>query len=126
MTRILIALAALSLSGCAPLLSSLLSAGGVPSAPQQVADRTKLDEQALLGVELAYKGARIAMEVTVDSGQCTGQCATRFRTINRRAYETVGLARAAYGAANAPSYFAALGEARSLITEMVALTGRDN
>ena len=114
-----IALAMLSLNGCATLAS-------IPPSPQAAANATTIDEQALQAVELAYKGARIAVEIYVDSGHCTGACATHFRDLNRRAYAAVQAARTAYRAGNAPGYLAALGEAHNLANELLTLTGRNN
>ena len=116
----LILAAALSLSSCQP--ATLV---GLPASPQAAADRTTLDEQALQLVELSYKAARIAVEIYVDSGQCTGACATRFRDLNRRAYAAVLAARTAYRAGNATGYLAALREARSLADQLLTLTGRN-
>jgi hypothetical protein len=119
--RALSVLLAAALVACSP--ATLV---GLPASPQVAADRTTLDEQALLGVELAYKAARIAVEVYVDSGHCTGACATRFRDLNRRAYAAVNAARAAYRAGNATGYIAALGEARTLANDLLSVTGRNS
>lgn len=99
---------------------------GLPASPQAAANLTIRDEQGLLAVELAYKAARIAVEVYADTGRCTGACATRFRDLNRRAYAAVGAARAAYRAGNATGYFAALAEARTLANDLLSVTGRNS
>lgn len=121
MIRPILAIALLSLSSCSP--AALV---GLPASPQAVADRTTLDEQALQGVELSYKAARIAVEIYVDTGRCTGACATRFRDLNRRAYAAVQACRTAYRAGNAPGYLAALSEARGLANDLLSVTGRNN
>lgn len=113
--------AAIVASACAP--ATLV---GLPASPQAVANRTVADEQALQAVELAYKGARIAVEIYVDSGHCTGACATRFRDLNRRAFAAVTAAQTAYHALNEDGYLAALSDARSLANELLSVTGRNN
>lgn len=112
--------------GCDAVSSAAAQGLGLPSSPQAATNRTQLDENLLTGLELAYKAARIAVEIKVDSGQCTGTCATRFRDLNRRAFAALGAARTAYRAANAPGYLAALAEARGLANDILTLTGRNN
>ena len=120
MKKLLVLFAAVSLTGCAPLLAGL-----TPPPPATYADRTILDEQAASGVELAYKAARIAVETGVDGGLIVGENASRFRVLNRQAYAAVQTARAAYAAGNAQTYGAAVAEAKSLINQMLTLTGRN-
>lgn len=128
-TLLLTPLLALSLSGGA-CIESLAGAGaqgiGLPPSPQAAANRTQLDETLLNAVEFGYKAARIAVEIMVDARQCTGTCATRFRTLNRQAFAAVQAAEAAYDAGNAPGYLEALGRARALANQLLTLTGRNN
>lgn len=118
MKRILAACLALSLTGCAPLLAAM---GSIPASPSAVADRTPLDEQAALSVELAYQAANIAVSTAVDVGALRGPNAARVAELDRRAYRAVLTARAAYDAGNAGSYGAALATARSEIASLLAL-----
>lgn len=127
MTRIILtALAALSLSSCAALSNAAAQGAGLPESPVAVAGLTVRDEQALLGAELAYKAARIAAEIGVDAGMITGARATQFRDLNRRAYAALQIARTAYRAGNASSYWAAIAEARGIADQILTLTGRSN
>lgn len=118
MRKLFLAAAALSLSltGCAGL-GTLAS---VPTSPGQVADQTVLDEQAALGVELAYKAFRTALEVAVDAGLLRGQRAAQAATLDNRAYEAVQAARAAYRSGNAASYAQAVTNARAAIDAALA------
>lgn len=125
--KLLLCLPALMIcAACETVTSAAAQGAGLPASPQVVADRTQLDETLLTSVELAYKGARIAVEIMVDANQCNGTCATRFRDLNRRAFAAVQVARGAYRAGNAPGYFAALAEARGLAGNLLTLTGRNN
>lgn len=111
-----LAAASLALSGCS--FGGLTS---VPAAPAEVADRTILDEQGALAVELAYKAARMAVETAVDAGAIKGEAAARLAELDNAAYAAVLAARRAYRAGNAVSYGAALAEARGAITDILAL-----
>lgn len=116
---ILVACTALSigLGGCANTVSSSL-----PPAPAIVAEQTVLDEQALLAAEASYKAAREIMEAAVDRELVTPAVAARFRAINIRANDVLVKARAAYDAANASSFAAAIAEAGPLINQLWQLT----
>lgn len=108
---------ATALAGCATLSS-------VPSSPSVVANKTVLDEQGMLAVELAYSAARIAVETGVDAGVIKGQAALRFATLDNKAFLAVAAVRQAYKAGNATSYSAALKEGRAAVTDLLALTGK--
>lgn len=113
MKKLLIAVSlALSLPGCAGL-------AGLMAPPATTANQTVLDEQATIGVELAYKAARIAMETAVDAGLLTGERAARAAEIDNAAYAAVTGVRAAYRAGNAANYGVALGEARAAVSSML-------
>jgi len=124
---LLFAAAVLALSGCKA--SQVLDAGASAadavhaSAPASFADRTVLDEQAALGVELAYKAARLAMETGVDAGLIKGETARRAAELDNRAFLAVATVRQAYAAGNADSYRQALTEARGAISDLMAVKG---
>jgi len=111
------ALAALSLTGCA--------LGSLPSVPPpaQVANATVLDEQAALGVELAYKAFRTALEVAVDAGVLRGAAASKAADLDTRAYLATLAVRGAYRAGNAANYAEAVTDARAAITAALAAIG---
>jgi hypothetical protein len=103
---------ALSLPGCA----------GLPfTSPVAVADRTTLDEQSLLALELAYKAARLAVETGVDAGLIRGELAKRVASLDNRAFAALKAARGAYRAGNSSDYSVALSEAQNTLTGLLAL-----
>ncbi len=110
----------LAAPGCAHL-----PAPAIPPAPVAIADRTVLDEQALLALELAYKAARLAGETLVDAGLIRGETALRIGKLDRATFAALGVARGAYRAGNAASYEAALLESRTSIAALLALAGKD-
>jgi hypothetical protein len=107
----------LLLSSCAGL-GSLLTP---PASPAAVANTTVLDEQAALGVELAYKAARTAVEVGVDAGLIKGARATQFAALDNKAYKAVTTARRAYQAGNATDYATGLSQARLAVADLLSL-----
>lgn len=109
----------LTLAGCG--LGTI--AGNVPASPGAVASQTMLDEQGALGVELAYKALRTALEVAVDAGVLKGANATKAAALDNRAYAAVQAARAAYRAGNAASYAQAVTDARAAISAALAAIG---
>ena len=115
MKRILLAAALLSLSGCAGL-SALMA----PPAPATVANQTVLDEQGAIGVELAYKAARVALETAVDANMLKGAKATQAAALDNQAFAAVTGVRAAYRAGNGANYGVALAEARAAVTNLLA------
>lgn len=108
----------LSLSGCAGLMSAF---SAVPASPAAVANTTVLDEQAALGVELAYKAARIAMETAVDAGILKGARATQLAAADNKAYAAIQVARRAYQAGNATDYQSGVASARLAVADLLAL-----
>lgn len=118
---ILAGLLALSLSGCGALPMLL---GSVPPAPVAVADRTVLDEQALTGLELAYKAGRIAVELAVDAGFIRGEVALKVARLDEAAFKALGVARTAYRAGNAESYNVALREGQATIAALLTLAAK--
>lgn len=113
----LLFLAPLALAACTPPTS-------IPPAPSTVADKTTLDEQGMLAVELAYKAARMAVETGVDTGLVHGAAAARFASLDNTAYAALQAVRAAYRTGNATNYANALTQARSAITGLLALAGK--
>ena len=111
---ILAAALALSLSGCAAL-GALMT-----GSPATVASHTTLDEQGAISVELAYKAARTALEIAVDSGVLKGEQAARAAALDNQAFAAVTGVRAAYRAGNASNYGVALAEARAAVTAMLS------
>lgn len=112
---------ALALSGCGPLLQL---PAGIPPAPAAAANATVLDEQAALGVELAYKAERIALETAVDTGRLTGARAAQAAALDDKAYKAVTIVRRAYLAGNATDYTTAIAQARLAVADTLALLGR--
>lgn len=110
---------ALLLAGCGPMLSAI---GLVPPAPVAVAQTTKLDEQVALSVELAYKGARLAVSTGIKAGLIKGPLAGRIAAADDAAYKAVLTVRAAYDAGNAASYDIAAERARAAIADVISLT----
>jgi hypothetical protein len=87
---------------------------GVP-APGTYADKVKLDENAGIVVETAYKAWRIALEAGIDAGWVRGPLATRLADYDRKAYAATLATQAAYRSGNAASYTAAAKEANAAI-----------
>ena len=120
MKRLLLAVgASIALAACTPA-----GLADIPPAPSAVADKTVLDEQGVLAVELAYKAARLAVETAVDAGVIHSERATLFAALDKRAYAAVQAVRTAYAAGNATSYANALVTARSAVEQLLALTGK--
>lgn len=116
MRKLLLLAAPLALASCNGLAVP-------PVTPGQVADRTVLDEQAALGVELAYKAWRLALETVVDSGLLRGEKAKQVAALDNRAYAAVKAVRSAYQAGNAASYTRAVKDARAAITAALDSVG---
>lgn len=104
--KALIIAAALALTSCASL-----------PAPNTVADTVVLDEQAAVGVELAYKTARTLAELAVDAGLVKPgtPLAAKVAAADNRAYAAVQGARAAYRAGNGLDYTLAVADALAAV-----------
>lgn len=113
MKRLLIALALASATACTPI-----------PAPNTVADLTTLDEQGALGVELAYRAFRTAVEFGVDARLVQAPLARCLAALDNTAYSAVQATRAAYRAGNASNYLAASEQARTAISTALATLGR--
>lgn len=118
---------ALTLASCGLSVGDAASAGATVvdnvgvSAPVVAADRTVLDEQAITGVELAYKAARLTIETGVDAGLIKGATATRVAALDNQAFLALGIARGAYRTGNAANYKAAVAEAGGAVAEILSL-----
>lgn len=113
-------IAAASFALCACSLSTSL-AGGLPTAPAEIADATVIDEKVALSVELAYQAAATAVKFAAETGVLRGEAADKAKAIDDRAYRAVQSARAAYDAGNALSYIDAERVARSEIAALLRL-----
>lgn len=112
------ALLALALTACAPLLGALT---GLPAAPAAVADKTIVDEQAALSVELAYQTATQLVLTANRAGLLKDDSLrARVRAADQTAYQGVLAARAAYRAGNAADYGAAAATARAAISDILS------
>lgn len=114
--RLLLALAvplALVVSGCA--------GSTIPGAPVDLTEQVVLDEKALLGVEVAYKASRLAMETAVDAGALEGSAAAHAAELDNRAYQAVVAARRAYDAGNSASYDEAIANALAAVNGIMAV-----
>jgi hypothetical protein len=116
----------MALAACATLPATGLDTAAavadatVTTKPADVASTTVLDEQAALGVELAYKAFRTALEVATDAGVLRGTAATQAADLDARAYLAVLAVRGAYRSGNATSYGQAVTDARAAITAALA------
>ena len=113
-----IALLVAGLASCGPLTPP---ANILPPVPNAYAQKTVLDEQAALAVELAYQASALAMLGALRSGLVTGEVANRLGEADQKAYAAVQLVRAAYDTGNAASYAGALSRARELIAQTLSL-----
>lgn len=118
MKRLLTALVAMAVvAACAPgLVSSTLP------APVEYANRTAMDEQAALGVELGYKAFREVLELGVQTGVIKGARATAAAAADRRAYAALLVVREAYKTANAGDFLNAIRSGNIAIAQAVAAT----
>jgi hypothetical protein len=71
----------------------------IPTSPSSIANTTKLDEQAALTAQLAYKSWRIAVETGVNAGLIKGQLATHVAQLDNQLYSALQAVDAAYSAA---------------------------
>ena len=115
----LIAAASLSLSACAGLATAV----GPPDnlIPGAAADKTVLDEQVAISVELAYQAAVLTVSTATKAGLVKGALAEKLLDADRKAYQAVLAVRAAYDTGNARSYTDAALSAQSAIRGVIAL-----
>lgn len=113
----------LSMAACAPL--SNVGLPSLPPAPAALADKTALDEQAALSVELAYHASALTLRTAFRAGLLKGDAAARAAAADNTAYAAVKAVRAAYDAGNATSYAASLIKARDAVTFTLTLLKGD-
>lgn len=104
----------ISLSACSVATSSPLP------TPSAVSDRTAMDEQAAVSVELAYKAFRLAVELAVDSGVLKGERAVVAAKADQQAYNAVLIMRSAYKTANAEDFLNAARSAKIAVEQALA------
>jgi hypothetical protein len=76
----------------------------IPTSPGQVANSTKLDEQAAVTAHLAYKSWRLAVETSVNAGLIKGQLAAHVAQLDNQLYSALQAVDAAYASGNATNY----------------------
>lgn len=109
---IAVALCSASLTGCAT----------VPT-PSSLAEQTKIDEQSINTLELAYKTWRLAVETGINAGQIKGQLAGRVAQLDNQLYQALVAAETAYKGANAASYDAAVANFNVALTSAYSAVG---
>lgn len=120
MRRMMIMLGALALSACTAGTAPPL---GIPAAPVQVADQTRLDEQTALAVELAYTGAATAATTARRARLISDAAWPCVQRLDRDAYAVVLGVRRAYDAGNATSYTQAAISARAAVAAFLTRKG---
>lgn len=114
-----IAASALCLAGCGIASAAL----GPPEnlVPAAAADKTVLDEQVAISVELAYQAAVLTVSTATKAGLVKGATAEKLLAADKKAYQAVLAVRAAYDTGNARSYKEAETAAKNAIRQMVSL-----
>lgn len=116
MKKIILAIAlgvsSLSVTACSSFLES----------PASVSNSTKLDEQAAIGVNLAYKSFRLAVETAVEAKLIVpgSPLALKVADLDNRAFAAVQAVDAAYKAGNSTDYTVAVARAYVAIDAAVA------
>ncbi len=116
------------LLACALLfpLAACSTLQNVPTAPSEIADQTRLDEQAALTLTLAYTGAAKAATLAIETGIIDSPATiARIGELDRQAFAAVLAAERAYNAGNAASYASALMEARLAISGLLTAVQGD-
>jgi len=91
---------ALPLSACAT--------APVPASPSAISNLTKVDEQAAVTAQLAYKSWRLAVETGVNAGLIKGQLAGHVAQLDNQLYSALQAVDAAYKAGNADNFATAV------------------
>ena len=120
MKRLLLIPLLLALSACGGLTGLLGAPANLPASPSAIANTTKLDEQAALGVELAYQAANRATYFAAKAGVLSPDAKLRAAELDNTAYKAVLATRAAYDAGNATSYAVAATRAQAAISTLLA------
>ena len=120
MKRLILLPVLLGLSACGGLAGLMTPPANFPASPSAVANTTKLDEQAALGVELAYQAANRATFFAAKAGFLSPDAKLRAADLDNAAYKAVLATRAAYDAGNATSYAVAATRAQAAISTLLA------
>lgn len=114
-----VAAIALGLASCG-LASAAL---GPPDnlVPAAAADKTVLDEQVAISVELAYQAAVLTVSTATKAGLVKGATAEKLLAADNKAYQAVLAVRAAYDTGNARTYAEAATAAQNAIRQVVSL-----
>jgi hypothetical protein len=115
--RTILVAAALSLAACTP---AILDSGQSPSS---VADSTVIDEKAMLGLETLYLSANQLAQTALDLGIVKGdESRAEVKEADRKAYNALLAARAAYRAGNSRSFSEATADLAGLTDQIRLLT----
>lgn len=94
-----------------------VSLGNVPTAPAQVADRSTIDESAIIGVRTLYEAWLTLVEVATDAGLIKPDKAQTVLDLDDRIHRVYQLAIRAYRFSNADDFDTAKTELRALILQ---------
>lgn len=108
-----LALASLSLGGCAALQA--------PPAPAAALQATALDEKALYAAEALYNVPAQAYVVADGNGQLSPELKTKLKPMLQDAYRVLLAARAAYAAGNATGFANQVNSLKNLGAAIVSL-----
>ena len=103
---------ALALLCAVPLTSGCVT---VPS-PAALANSTKVDEQSINTLELAYKTWRLAVETGINAGAIKGQLAAHTAQLDNQLYSALTAAETAYNGGNAKDYATAEADFNTALT----------
>lgn len=106
----------------AMLAMSPIAACTPTPSPANVADMTKLDEQAGLAVELAYQAANRTIFFANRAGLLNAAQKAQASTLDSKAFAAVLVVRSAYKTGNAATYSDAVATAYLAVQQLTALT----
>lgn len=113
-----VAVALFMLTACAHDQAAPHPASPAPiatSGPAVIADRTVIDEKAMIGLELTHKALRLGLKKLTDAGKIKGGQALLAAQLNQRAFYAIEALHDAYAAGNARSYWEAVDRAKEAI-----------
>lgn len=113
---------AISLSACGTPLGT--AAGVLTGGPATVANKTVVDEKALIAAESAFHATLVLTNAAVDGGLLKGANAAKAKDILVKGHAALVLARTAYDAGNATSMASAITQAQSLAGQLAPLVGK--
>lgn len=96
----------------------MMSACAMVPGPAVYANKTVLDEKAMLTAEIAYKAETVVIQTGVDAGVIKGPLAAKIAVIDNKAYLALLSARAAYAAGNSAGFAEAVGNAQAAVVEL--------